>query len=237
MNKIKVSGVIIPNDYQRVYDWMEWDATSPRKVEQKLNELDEDVTIEINSGGGSLFHGAEIYTMLRNYKHNVNVEITGVAASAASVIAMAGDNITMSPVSQMMIHNATIAAQGDYREMDSASNLLKNANQTAVNAYKIKSGLPDNELLDLMDKETWFTAHQALELGLIDAVMFEQPVQVAASFGSGLLPQEVVNKLTKELLEEQNPSDDVGGFEKPSNDRMDFLMSKLNLLKLKGDVQ
>ena len=229
MGKIKITGVIIPNDYQRIYDWLEWDATSPRKVEQALADIEGDVTVEINSGGGSLFHGSEIYTLLKEHPNNITVKITGVAASAASVIAMAGDNILMSPTSQMMIHNATIGTYGDYREMESATQLLKNANQTAVNAYKLKSGMNDEELLELMDKETWFTAHQALEHKLIDEVMFENQVQVAASFGGGLLPQSVVKKLSELLLEKEE--------EKPTNNKSDFLMAKLNLLKLKGDVK
>ena len=229
MGKIKITGVIIPNDYQRIYDWLEWDATSPRKVEQALADIEGDVTVEINSGGGSLFHGSEIYTLLKEHPNNITVKITGVAASAASVIAMAGDKILMSPTSQMMIHNATVVAEGDYRDMESATNLLKNANQTAVNAYKLKSGMNDEELLELMDKETWFTAHQALEHKLIDEVMFENQVQVAASFGGGLLPQSVVKKLSELLLEKEE--------EKPTNNKSDFLMAKLNLLKLKGDVK
>lgn len=228
MGKIKISGVIIPNDYQRLYDYFEWDATSPRKVEQALGEINGDVTVEINSGGGSLFHGSEIYTMLKEHPGNVTVKILGVAASAASVIAMAGDKIMMSPTSQMMIHNATVGAYGDYHKMESATNLLKNANQTAVNAYKLKSGMSDEDLLKLMDKETWFTAHQAFENGLIDEIMFENQVQIAASFGSGLLPQAVVEKLTKELFTSN---------EEPTNNKSDFLLAKLNLLKLKGDIQ
>jgi len=229
VGKIKITGVIIPNDYQRIYDWLEWDATSPRKVEQALADIEGDVTVEINSGGGSLFHGSEIYTLLKEHPNNITVKITGVAASAASVIAMAGDNILMSPTSQMMIHNATIGTYGDYREMESATQLLKNANQTAVNAYKLKSGMNDEELLELMDKETWFTAHQALEHKLIDEVMFENQVQVAASFGGGLLPQSVVKKLSELLLEKEE--------EKPTNNESDFLLAELNLLKLKGDVK
>lgn len=228
LGKIKISGVIIPNDYQRIYDWLEWDATSPRKVEQALSEIEGDVTVEINSGGGSLFHGSEIYVMLKEHPGNVTVKITGVAASAASVIAMAGDKILMSPTSQMMIHNATAETYGDYHDMESATQLLKNANQTAVNAYKLKSGMKDTELLEMMDKETWFTAHQALEHKLIDEIMFEEQVQVAASFGGGLLPQSVVKKLSEVLLEKE---------QKPSNEKADFLMAKLNLLKLKGDVK
>ena len=228
MGKVKISGVIIPNDYQRIYDWLEWDATSPRKVEQQLSDIDGDVTVEINSGGGSLFHGSEIYTVLKEHPKSVTVKILGVAASAASVIAMAGDKILMSPTSQMMIHNATVVTEGDYRDMESATNLLKNANQTAVNAYKIKSGMEDKELLELMDKETWFTAHQALENKLIDEIMFENQIQVAASYGGGLLPQGVVEKLSKIL---------IGNEKKPTNNKSDFLMAKLNLLKLKGDVK
>lgn len=229
MPKIKISGVIIPNDHQEIYDWFGLEATSPRKVENQLNEINGDVTIEINSGGGSLFSGSEIYTLLKDYPHNVTVKVTGVAASAASVIMMAGDRILMSPTSQMMIHNATVRAEGDYHELESATQLLKNANQTAVNAYKLKSGLDDNELLELMDKETWFTAHQALEKGLIDEVMFEQ-VQVVANFGDGFLPQEVISKIKNELLKNKSAN------EQPT-DESDFLLSKLQLLKLKGEMK
>lgn len=227
MPRIKINGVIIPNDYQRIYDYFEWDATSPKKVEQALNEDDDDVIVEINSGGGSVFDGSEIYTLLKEHPKNITVKIMGVAASAASVIAMAGDNILMSPTSQMMIHNATSVSIGDYRNMETATNLLKNANQTAINAYKIKSGMSDDELKEMMDKETWFTAHQALENKLINEIMFEEQVQIAASFGNGLLPQSTIKKLTEILFKQ----------EKPTNDKSDFLMTKLKLLKLKGDVK
>lgn len=227
MAKIKISGVIIPNDYQEIYDWIGWDATSPRKVEQSLNNADGDVTVEINSGGGSVFAGSEIYTMLRDYKGKVTIKITGLAASAASVIAMAGDKVLMSPTAQMMIHNATISTHGDYREMDHTSDFLKNVNKTIANAYKAKSGKADEELLALMDKETWFTPQQALEHNLIDEIMFENQVQVAANLGGGLLPQEVINTIKSKIIKQ----------EKPTENKSDFLMAKLKLLKLKGDVK
>jgi|SRR5690625_4236966 len=227
---IKISGVIIPNDYQDVYDWIGWDATSPRKVEQELADIEgNDVTVEINSGGGSVFAGSEIYTLLKSSDKNITTKIVGVAASAASVIAMAGKKVMMSPTAQMMIHNATISTHGDYREMDHTSDFLKNINQSIVNAYKLKSGLDDDDLKEMMDNETWFTAHQALDHKLIDEVMFEEQVQVAASFGGGLLPQSVVQKLSELLLEKEE--------EKPTNNESDFLLAKLNLLKLKGDVK
>src|SRR5690625_4978575 len=137
---------------------MDMEATSPKSVNEQLsNASNEDIEVIINSGGGSVFDGSEIYTAIKEHPGNVTVKIVGVAASAASVIAMAGDKLLMSPTSQMMIHNATVVTEGDYRDMDSATNLLKNANQTAVNAYKIKSGMEDKELLELMNKETWLT--------------------------------------------------------------------------------
>jgi ATP-dependent Clp protease, protease subunit len=226
MGKIKISGVIIPNDYQEIYDWIGWDATSPRKVESLLNDMQGDVTVEINSGGGSVYAGSEIYTMLKSHEGNVTIKVTGLAASAASVIAMAGNKTLMSPTAQLMIHNATISTHGDYREMDHTSDFLKNVNQSIVNAYKLKSGLADEDLKEMMDKETWFTAQQALENKLIDEVMFENQMQVAASVGSGLLPQDVINTLKTKLLNDQ-----------PTNNKSDFLLAKLNLLKLKGDLK
>lgn len=223
MPRVKINGVIIPNDYQDIYDWLGWDATSPKKVEQQLSDIEGDIVVEINSGGGSVFAGSEIYTMLRDHAGQVTVKITGVAASAASVIAMAGDKVLMSPTAQIMIHNATISAQGDYREMEHTSDFLKNVNQTIANAYKAKSGIDDDKLLALMDKETWFTPQQALEHNLIDEIMFENQVQVVADFGGGLLPQEVINTIKSKIMKQ----------EKPTNNKSDFLMAKLKYLKLK----
>lgn len=228
MTKIKISGVIIPNDYQDVYDWIGWDATSPKKVEQALADIEDDkVTVEINSGGGSVFAGSEIYTLLKSSEKHITVNIVGVAASAASIIAMAGDVVRMSPTAQMMIHNATIVAEGDYRDMESATRLLKNANQTAVNAYRMKSGMSEEELFDLMDRETWFTPQQALQVKLIDEIMFEEELLISANIDSGLLPMEVVNKIKTKLINK----------EKSTNEQSDFLFAKLQLLKLKGDVK
>src|SRR5690625_722331 len=179
---------------------MDMEATSPKSVNEQLsNASNEDIEVIINSGGGSVFDGSEIYTAIKEHPGNVTVKIVGVAASAASVIAMAGNKLLMSPTSQMMIHNATIRAHGDYRDMDHTSNLLKNVNQTVANAYKIKSGMSDEELLGMMDVETWLTPQQALEKKLIDEIMFEDQLQVVASINSQMLPKEVINKIRNEL--------------------------------------
>ncbi|MUV39470.1 Endopeptidase Clp [Lentibacillus sp. JNUCC-1] len=198
MKKISVRGPIIPNNDQWIYDLFGIEATSPSKVQSEL-EGTGDVELEINSGGGSVFDGSDIYTMLRDHKGNVTGKVMGLAASAASVIAMAADNLMMSPTAQMMMHNASSIAIGDYRDFEHESEVLKNVNQTIANAYRMKSGMNDEQLLQMMDKETWLTPQQAKEHNLIDGIMFEsEPMMVASVNQSGLLPPEVINKIRNE---------------------------------------
>ncbi|UAT29514.1 Clp protease ClpP [Bacillus badius] len=199
--KISIRGPIISNSDQWIYDWFGIDATSPSKVSEQLSQAkSEDIELEINSGGGSVFAASEIYTLLKDHPGKVTGKIMALAASAASVIAMAADDLLMAPTAQMMIHNASMQAQGDYRDMDHSSNFLKNVNQTIANAYQIKSGKSYDELLSMMDAETWLTPQQALEHKLIDEVMFSDPAaQVVASANNGLIPQAVIDKMRNEL--------------------------------------
>ena len=231
--KIDVKGPIVGNDEKWIYDFFGMDATSPKSVLEGIEGASgNDIEININSGGGSVFAGSEIYTALKEYEGDVTVKIVGLAASAASVIAMAGDKVLMSPTAQIMIHNAHVRAQGDYRDMDRTSGILKNVNQTIANAYKMRSNLSDEQLKDMMDEETWLTPQQAQEHGFIDEVMFEQ-VEIAASAGfTQMLPPEVIQKVRNELLNKQPDQEE----EKPSNDSAIF-MAKLNLLKLRKDVE
>ncbi|PAQ15062.1 hypothetical protein CD798_08445 [Bacillaceae bacterium SAOS 7] len=199
--KISVKGPIISNSDQWIYDWFGIEATSPKKINDQLSEAGkEDLEVEINSGGGSVFDASEIYAVLKDHPANVTVKILGLAASAASVIAMAGNKIMMAPTAQMMIHNASARTQGDYRDMKHAAGFLKNVNQTIANAYSIKSGKGYEELLAMMDKETWLTPQQALEHNLIDEVMFEgQGVTIVASADDGMIPQKVIDRIRNEL--------------------------------------
>lgn len=201
VKRIDIKGVIIPNDYKWIYDWFEIESTCPNDVNKQLQQANgDDLEVIINSGGGSVFDASEIYTALKDYKGKVTVKIVGIAASAASVIAMAGDKIMMSPTAQMMIHNASTYAQGDYRDMDHTSEFLKNVNKTIANAYQLQSGKTYDELLSMMDNETWLTPQQALELNLIDEIMFEnQTIQVAASTYSQMIPQKIIDKIRNEL--------------------------------------
>jgi ATP-dependent Clp protease, protease subunit len=237
LKKVFIKGAIISNDDQWIYDWLEWDATSPRNVQKQLAEANgiEDIEVEINSGGGSVFDASEIYTSLKEYKGKVTSKIVGIAASAASVIAMASDHLKMSPTSQMMIHNASISAYGDHRDMSHMADVLKNVNQTVANAYKLKSGKSDSELLELMNAETWFTPQQAFDHGLIDEIMFENEnannqALIVANFQSGLLPPKLIEKIKNKKL------DDL-----IQNNESDFLIQQksklqLQLLKLGGSI-
>lgn len=199
--KISVKGPIIDNDDQWIYDWFEIEATSPKKVMDLMNQAknNEELEVEINSGGGSVFAGSEIYTALKSYSGKVTTKVVGLAASAASVIAMAGDNILISPTGQIMIHNASGGFGGDYRDMEKGAEILKNVNATISNAYRIKTGLSSDELLDMMNKETWLTPQQALEKKFVDEIMFTNDIKLVASINNGMLPQEVINKMKMEL--------------------------------------
>ena len=230
--KINVKGPIVSNSDAWIYEWFGIEATSPQKVNDALEKANgEDIEVEINSGGGSVFAGSEIYTALKSYKGNVIVKIVGLAASAASVIAMAGNKVMMSPTAQIMIHNVSSRAEGDYRDMEHTAEVLRNANNTIANAYRIKTGKTQEELLALMDKETWMTADKAKELGFVDEIMFENDSQLVASTDySGMLPPEVINKIRNTI---KSPNVD-------ENNDSDFLLqkskAKLKLLKLKGEM-
>lgn len=231
MKKVSVKGAIIQSGDQWIYDWFGMDATSPKSVNDAIVEANgDDLEVEINSGGGDVFAGSEIYTTLKSYSGNVTTKIVGLAASAASVIAMAGNNILMSPTGQMMIHNVSTRSSGDYRDMQHASDVLKNANTTIANAYRLKTGMSEADLLNMMNQETWLTPQQALENKFIDEIMFNNgQVNLVASIQSNLLPIEVIEKMRNSKMQ-SNPL---------SNKDVDFFnaqkaKAKLNLLKLGG---
>lgn len=200
--KISIRGPIIPSNHQWIYDWLGMEATSPKKVAEQLAKANnEDLEVEINSGGGSVFDASEIYTALKDYPGYITGKIVGIAASAASVIAMGVDKLLMSPTAQMMIHNAKGSTSGDYRDMDHMSGVLKNVNKTIANAYSLKTGKPYEELLSLMDGETWMTPQQALELNFIDGIMFDDEAKMIAASANEtqMLPQQVIDKIRNEF--------------------------------------
>lgn len=150
--------------------WFDDDVT-PALFRSELNSGKGDITVWINSPGGDCFAAAEIYNMLRDYEGKVTIKIDGLAASAASVIAMAGDEVLVSPVSMMMIHNPATIAMGDHVEMQKAIDMLEEVKNSIINAYMVKTGMSRNKLSKLMDEETWMNAAKAVELHFADAVI------------------------------------------------------------------
>ena len=222
--RIDVKGVIVGNDDKPIYEWLGYEATSPNDIISALNKASgQAVDVYIDSGGGDVFAGSNIYTSLRGYKGEVNIHIVGLAASAASVIAMAGKS-DISPTAMLMVHNVSSVAGGDYHDMDKMSEVLQSANKSIAAAYVAKTGMSEEEALAMMDHETWLSAQQAVDKGLIDGVMFEN-YQIAASYGGGLLPKSVIDKIRNTIKTPQ-----------VENDEADFFMakSKLKLLNLRS---
>ncbi|MFM1524489.1 MULTISPECIES: head maturation protease, ClpP-related [Helcococcus] len=150
--------------------WFDDDIT-PGLFKSELEKNNGDITVWINSPGGDVIAAAQIYNMLMDHKGNVTVKIDGIAASAASVIAMAGTKVLMSPVSMMMIHNPMTIAFGDKTEMKRAISMLDEIKDSIVNAYEIKTSLSRDKISKLMDEETWMNANKAMEMGFCDDIM------------------------------------------------------------------
>ncbi len=149
------------------------DEVTPGEFRAELNEGSGPVAAWIDSPGGDVFAAAQIYNMLKDYKDEVNVHVDSLAASAASVIAMAGKTVEISPTGYLMIHNPAMMAWGDSAEMQRAKNMLDEVKEGIINAYEMKTGLPRDEISRMMDAETWLSAKKAVELGFADKIMFE----------------------------------------------------------------
>lgn len=149
------------------------DEVTPQLFKDELNAGNGNITVWINSPGGDVFAAAQIYNMLRDYKGSVTVKIDGIAASAASVIAMAGNTVCVSPVAMMMIHNPATMAMGEAKDMQKAIVMLNEVKESILNAYESKTGLTRARLSHMMDDETWFNAKKAVELGFADKILFD----------------------------------------------------------------
>lgn len=147
------------------------DEVTPQLFRDELNAGNGDITVWINSPGGDCIAAAQIYNMLMEYKGNVTIKIDGIAASAASVIAMAGTKVLVSPVSMMMIHNPMTVAMGNTNEMQKAIAMLDEVKESIVNAYEIKTGMSRAKISHLMDAETWMDANSAVEMGFADEIL------------------------------------------------------------------
>ena len=204
MDRIKIKGTIVTNDEAWVYELFEIEHTSPKMVEEAIAKLKGDeVVVEINSGGGSVNAGSEIYTAISRL--NAVVEIVGLAGSAASFIAMAGKKVRIARTAQIMIHNASTVAIGDKHEMIDTSDFLNTIDSSIAYAYQLKTGLDKKELMDMMSKETWMTAEEAVKKGFADEIMFAEKVDAVAST-SLVLPDKVINKV-RSVIKQKDKKD------------------------------
>ena len=216
-----INGDIVDDDTAWMYDFFGMSCTSPKHVRDVLQNSDddetipEDLTVDISSGGGDVFAGSEIYTLLRNYEGKVVVNVYGMAASAASVIAMAGDEVNMSPTAQMMIHKSWSVQQGNADDHEHEAKVLDSIDQSIVNAYVDKTGLKRDAVLQMMQNETWMSAQEAVDKGFADGIMFhnddddedntdnrDDALQVAAATHS--IPEKGAVKKFMMLLQSNN---------------------------------
>jgi ATP-dependent Clp protease protease subunit len=203
------------------------DEITPKLFKDELLNGTGDITVWLNSPGGDVFAASQIYNMLMDYKGKVTVKIDGIAASAASVIAMAGSEVLMSPVSMMMIHNPMTIAFGDSTEMGRAITMLDEVKESIINAYELKTGLARSELAKLMNEESWFNAKKAIELGFADAIMFTSekadfPKTEGLLFSKMVAVNSFLGKLPRE--------------EKPGGVHVSILDKRLDLLKHQGGM-
>lgn len=182
------------------------DEVTPKLFRDELMNGEGDIKVWINSPGGDCIAAAQIYNMLLDYKGNVTVKIDGIAASAASVIAMAGSKVIMSPVAMLMIHNPMTMAYGDTGEMEKAIAMLDEIKESIVNAYELKTGMSRAKLSHLMDAETWMDANKAVELGFADEILRRddntEAVAGSVMYSRNMVNRRLLNKLAEKYKEE-----------------------------------
>ena len=203
MKTVTVNGDIICNDMKWIYDWLEYESCCPADVKNVIAELtdeNEELKVIINSPGGDVQAGQEIYSILKDIKNPVTINVQSMAASAASMIAMAGDTVKMSPVALLMIHNASTCTSGDYRDMQHTADVLQTVNTAIMQAYIAKTGKTEDELKDMMDRETWLTANQCIEHGFADEIIKDekQSIITNAMIGRLSLTDEMIAKVKAE---------------------------------------
>ena len=209
--------------------WFDDDIT-PKMFREELFAGKGPITIWINSPGGDCNAASQIYTALMDYKDDVTVKIDGMAASAASVIAMAGTKVLMAPTAMMMIHNPSTGVYGDHKDMEEVIAMLEEVKEGIINAYEIRTGLSHAQLSHMMDSTTWMNAKKAIELGFADEMLMDSkhtPTDVEAyAFSARDVEQAGVNKIVAKVQARRKAE-----LPKPDGRKVSDLMERLDLLK------
>lgn len=213
---IEIKNSIVSDVVGTLYDKMGVsDYTSPKKVKAQLKDcaFSNDLIVNVSSGGGDVFAASEIYTMLRDSGKKVTVNIQGLAASAASVISMAGDTVRISPTAQIMIHKASNGIQGNADGMNHNANVLDGIDKSIAAAYVAKTGMKESDLIQLMSNETWLTAKDAVDKGFADEIMFNDEANNKsyqnATFGTVITDAVATQFLNSIQQTEKKPSQPV----------------------------
>lgn len=186
------------------------DEITPTLFRDELSKVKGDLTVWLNSPGGDVFAASQIYTMLRNHKGKVTVKINALAASAASVVAMAGDETLIAPTAMLMIHDPACFASGNKADMEKAIELLEEVKESIINAYEEKCHLSRAKIAKMMSEETWLNAKKALQLGFVDGILFANGKQPA--------PEETPEETEESEEEEDTDSEDDENEKKPQRD-------------------
>ena len=195
-NTLYLDGVISESSW---YD----DDITPQMFKSDLEKFsNEDITVVLNSPGGCCFAAASIYNMLKEHKGKVTVKIDALAASAASVVAMAGDEVLMSPVAMIMIHNPYTIVFGEASDLKSGVEMLDEIKESIINAYEAKTGLGRRTISNYMNKETWMNAKKAVELSFADGILYETTKEPDEAFMFDRVT--VVNSFIKKLPKIKN---------------------------------
>ena len=204
MKILKVNGTIVDDGDAIFYEHWGMPHTSPKMVHDFLDKLNgESIQVYINSGGGSVFAGSEIYTALKKYSGQVETIATGVAASIASVILMAGDYVRVSPISQIMIHNASMISRGDHRDLEHDSKTLEGTSLSLANVYAEKTGMEVKAIKEMMDSETWLTADKAVYYGFADSILFNDDIVEMVASMSPIVPKEKINEFKSLVMQQE----------------------------------
>lgn len=224
--ELRIEGDIVDDDEIWIYEWFEEPATAPNAFKEELNQYqNKDLTVWIDSYGGSVFAAAGIYNALKEHKGKVTVKVDGKAMSAASVIAMAGDEILMSPVAVMMIHNPLTVAYGNMHDLRKVADVLDTVKESIINAYIQKTGRSRNKISQMMDDETWMSANVAVKEGFADGVLYQdndETVENIANLSFNRLA--VVNSANQSIKQA------IKLMEKPQENEKEKLMLELELL-------
>lgn len=226
MTKIDIKGDIVDNDTGEFFDYFGMSSVYPKKVQQAIeNDEDEEIMLDIASNGGDVFSASEIYTMLKSSGKNIVVNIQGLAASAASVIAMAGNTVNISPTAQLMIHKASAVGAGNADDFEHEAKVLNGIDESIASAYELKTGMKQEDLLQMMASETWLNAKEAVDKGFADNIMFSNEAIVVTNSINHIPSKQAINKFKNLIAKEQLKN------EKDSQPKISLRDQKLAILR------